>query len=231
MEWLRRREVPRWAYLTNRRQAAWQRGAGPIGPVSSAFYCRYVTMQEGPWSRRPQPGASVVRARLFLVSYAPLLGIFALQANDTREQWIFAAAGVLAATDGGRLVRAAHARTPRLTDVEEVTDKGGEVAGYLATYLLPFIGGPPTTLRGGGAYLLYFGVAFLVSTRADTGLINPTMYLFGYRIAAATVRGRRVLIVCKGGPLAPGRYPLVRIMGGAGYVMAAGWDATEKSPG
>jgi hypothetical protein len=147
-----------------------------------------------------------------------------LEARGRPEQWAFLAATALAFADGVRLVAAARDRTPRTAVLSDIEDRGAQVAGYLATYLLPFIGGPPASWRTAGAYAVYFAIALLVSAHADAGLINPTLYLFGYRVVAATVRGRRVLVVCPGGRLAPGSHRVHRMMGGAGFVLAERGD-------
>jgi hypothetical protein len=63
-----------------------------------------------------------------------------------------------------------------------VEDHGGVVSGYLATYLLPFLGNLPTTPGDFTAYVIYFVTAFVVYVRTDLALINPTLYILGYRV-------------------------------------------------
>jgi hypothetical protein len=172
--------------------------------------------QGEPW----RVGGLLVQARLFVVSYAPLLAIFAVESRSRRMMIGFAVAAAVAFIAGLRLVAASRARTARQADLSDIDDRSTQIAGYLATYLLPFISGPPTNWRHSAAYGLYFGVAFLVSMKSDGGLINPTLYLFGYRVVEATLRGRRVLLICPGSAIAPGRHRVFQMMGGAGYVLA-----------
>jgi hypothetical protein len=63
----------------------------------------------------------------------------------------------------------------------ELVDQGGSVGAYLATYLLPFLGVTPTKLGDWFAYAVYLGVAMVVFVRTDLALVNPTLYLFGWR--------------------------------------------------
>jgi hypothetical protein len=67
-----------------------------------------------------------------------------------------------------------------------VTDprhQGAAVAGYLATYLLPLLAVQPGGWRVTAAYAVYLVVMYLVYIKSDDlVLINPTLYVFGYRI-------------------------------------------------
>ena len=74
------------------------------------------------------------------------------------------------------------------------------MSGYLATYLLPFLGGPPLDLRGWLAYGVYFLVAWAVFVPSELGLVNPTLYILGWRLVEGTRRGRSELIICQDPP-------------------------------
>lgn len=138
--------------------------------------------------------------RLFFVSYAPLSAIYAARLSP---HWLWtvgfgglAAWGVL---DGWLLVNSAKDRPRYKTRITRVEDQGGAVAGYLATYLLPFLGTLPSGLGDAVAHVIYFGIAFVVFTRSDLALINPTLYLLGWTVHRVTADERPVLLLTRRG--------------------------------
>jgi hypothetical protein len=73
--------------------------------------------------------------------------------------------------------------------VTDTTEQGSAVAGYLATYLLPLLAVGAGGWRVTAAYGIYLAVLWVVYVRSDQlVLINPTLYLFRYRIYDAHVR-------------------------------------------
>ncbi|MHB8449084.1 MAG: hypothetical protein ACYDAQ_01215 [Mycobacteriales bacterium] len=148
-------------------------------------------------------GRTVLGTRLFLVSYVPLWIIFAVRSDRTLVTVVFGVLAGLGFLDAFRIIEAGLRRSVRHVTFTEISDKSGDAAGYLATYLLPFIGGPPTDVREAVAYAVYFVVAWTVFVPSSLGLINPTLYLLGWRIVEATRNGGTVLIVCQDRP-APG---------------------------
>jgi hypothetical protein len=73
------------------------------------------------------------------------------------------------------------------------------VAAYIATYLLPFIGFEVTGWRGLAALAIYFVVLFVVFMRSDLALVNPTLYLTGWRVVSAKRGQHRVLMLVPNG--------------------------------
>jgi hypothetical protein len=102
------------------------------------------------------------------------------------------------------LYNARRAGSVRWT-VSDPADQGAAIAGYLASYLLPLLSIAPGGWRVTAAYALYIGVLYLVYVRTESlVLINPTLYLFGYRIYDVSVEvstqppsERRVLLLTK----------------------------------
>jgi hypothetical protein len=70
--------------------------------------------------------------------------------------------------------------------VKTIEDEGGQVAGYLAAYLLPFLAAPSPSPSDLTAYGIFIGITGLVSIRSNLTYINPTLYLFGYRLVSVT---------------------------------------------
>jgi len=119
----------------------------------------------------------IMRTRLFFISYVPLWTIFAIQSHAASGQvvfWLLAGWGLV---DAFRLIEAGLRRSARHIKFDNLSDRSGNVSGYVATYLLPFIGGPPVGFRAWLAYGVYFLVAWTVFVPSDLGLVNPTFYL------------------------------------------------------
>jgi hypothetical protein len=168
---------------------------------------------------RQRLARTIVGTRLFLISYAPLWAIFAIRSTTASGQIVFWALTAWGLLDALRLIEAGLRRSARHRQFDLVSDKSGDVAGYLATYLLPFIGGPPTGIRGWLAYTVYFVVAWAVFVPSSLGLVNPTLYLLGWRLVEATRGGTRTLIICQDPPeTGPPGALVARLMGGVGWV-------------
>lgn len=127
------------------------------------------------------------RGRLFFGSYALL---FLLLAIRFETGWLEVLCAVLAAAgflDMAWLVfvvsRKVAAEPIRVRSVEDV---GPEVAGYLATYLLPFLTVAQPTIRDLLAYAIFLVVTGLVYVRSEMTQINPTLYILGRRVARIT---------------------------------------------
>jgi len=67
-----------------------------------------------------------------------------------------------------------------------VSDAGSEVAGYLATYLLPFLTVAEPNTRDVIAYILFLLVTGLIYVRSEMTQINPTLYLLSRRVVRVT---------------------------------------------
>lgn len=144
----------------------------------------------------------VLLTRLFITSYAPLALMLALRnsgsvwpPHEAVAFWCFAVLGLVGLLDAFRLPRGAQRRSHRRVELSDVKDEGGQVAGYLATYLLPFLNVDVDGWRGGAALGLYFLVLMIVFLRSDLALVNPALYVAGWRVVSATSEGRRILLL------------------------------------
>ena len=158
---------------------------------------------------------NLIRVRLFFVSYAPLWLMLACRAAPSgRWHWdartaaaiVFGLLAVYGFVDAVRLIRGSGRTSIRSLVFGEVSDQGGNAAGYLATYLLPFIGLVPADWGDWAAYVLYFLVALIVFIRTDLTFVNPTLYILGYRVVSANaylpggralVPGSPFVVVCR----------------------------------
>jgi hypothetical protein len=99
---------------------------------------------------------AVQRSRLFLGSYATLFTLLAIRFEVT---WLEVACAVLAAIGYADMIWIVFGITRR-TEHEPITpaavsDAGSDVAGYLATYLLPFLTVAEPGIRDVVAYVLF----------------------------------------------------------------------------
>jgi hypothetical protein len=154
----------------------------------------------GPRRARNDVAEAVLRGRLLFSSYAPLNAILAALIEDD-VRYLFALLAILGFLDAYRLTWWASrvARVPRT--FREVKDAGGEVAGYLATYLLPFLAAPHADAGDLVGYAIYAVVVVVVTLRSNLGAVNPAIYLFGWKIATVTLQdGRERYLVCRRTP-------------------------------
>lgn len=113
---------------------------------------------------------------------------------------IWLAISLCAALCGWTLAKGITRRNAQAVIVNDVRDQGQAVAGYLSSYLLPFLEGAP---GAGGVYIaygIYFLVLWVIYVTSDMSLINPTLYLMGWRVTEVTVLSRRRLLVCRDVP-------------------------------
>lgn len=160
-----------------------------------------------------QLGSMLARTRLFAASYAPLALIFAARSIPSLlPVVIWVGIAFVGGLTGWLLANGTTKRGSWPVALSDVRDQGQAVAGYLATYLLPFLGGAPTRYEDILAYTIYFAVAWVVYINSDLALINPTLYLFGWRVVEASDGGRRVLVVCEDPPADGERVNVVRYL-------------------
>jgi hypothetical protein len=124
---------------------------------------------------------------LFLSSAIILFVALALRFQD--PPWLRLACIVLAALGAlatGYLFVILNVRKKRVVVLTVVEDRGADVGGYLATYLLPVavVGSP--TLTDIIAYALILLAVALVYVRSNLRFINPTLYFLGFRLFAVT---------------------------------------------
>lgn len=130
------------------------------------------------------------RSRLFLGSYALLFVLLALRFT---APWLELTCGALAfvgIADMVWIVYGVSARTAaEPVRLITVVDAGPEVAGYLATYLLPFLTVSEPTGRDVAAYALFLVLTGIVYVRSEMAQVNPTLYLLGRRVVHVATDG------------------------------------------
>lgn len=138
-------------------------------------------------SRREHASDLIVELALFMSSYAPLFAILAIR---FRSIGLIVACATLSAVGfaaGAAVLARFHQVTSSTWTVRTVEDRGGEVAGYLATYLLPFVTVSEPGVRDIVGYALFLVVIAVIYVRSSLVQINPTLYLFGWRLYAIEI--------------------------------------------
>ncbi|MCY3910101.1 MAG: hypothetical protein OXF99_01225 [bacterium] len=72
--------------------------------------------------------------------------------------------------------------------VHDIQDQSGPVAGYLATYLLPFVGIDLSDIRNVIGVFVFLIVILAIFLRSDLAATNPTLYLTGWRVVRARIK-------------------------------------------
>lgn len=156
----------------------------------------------------------VVRALLFLSSYAPLFVILAIRFQGAALRGVCAGLAAVGLAYLAVIVwvvpRAAQQRTYQ---VDAVRDASGQVAGYLATYVVPFVTVASPTAADLAGYCIFGVVVLLIFIRSDLAQINPALYLLGRRVASITSGPRSYYVVCRRLPRPPTCIEAVRVAG------------------
>lgn len=123
---------------------------------------------------------------LFLSSYAPLFVMLAIRFDDsTLRIWcaLIAVAGAIALPVVMSLQRKGF---PGEHTIVSVQTGGTGASSYLAGYLLPFLTVSRPTTIDLVAYGVFLLVALLVHLRTEIIQVNPTLFIFGWRIYGFT---------------------------------------------
>lgn len=156
----------------------------------------------------------VVRAQLFLSSYAPLFVILAIRFHGVALTAVCATLAGYGVLYLMVVVWAVPALAqPRAYLVESVDDAAGEVAGYLATYVLPFVTVPSPSAADLAGYAIVAVVVAVIFTRSELARINPTLYLLGWRVARITAGTVSHYLVCRRLPRPGTSIDAVRVAG------------------
>jgi len=146
----------------------------------------------------------LIRVRLFLSSYAPLFLILGVRFTDVWLTWSFLVLATLSIVTGLLIFRSARQIATGEYVFTSVEDRGAEVSGYLATYLLPFVTVVSPSLRDIIGYAIFFGIAGVLYVRSEMIQINPTLYIFGWKVVAVTVDKTWTAHLLTRGDITPG---------------------------
>jgi hypothetical protein len=149
----------------------------------------------------------LVAALLFLSSYSPLLGVFALL--DTfgpgAPSIVCAVLAVLGAALAPVLFFVDRATTPHTLEVARATPRDSDVLAYIASYLVPFATVDAHSGRQQAAVAIFMVLVAVLYVRMQLFYINPVLALLGYRIYQVdTAAGTPVTLLCRRRFVPPG---------------------------
>jgi hypothetical protein len=164
---------------------------------------------------------AAARARLFVSSYAVLFGILAIRFDGLALRLICLGLFLEGVLDTLRITRKGRSgREPYDITVQSSDDTGGEVSGYLASYLLPFVTVSSPGWRDLLGYGLFMLVALVIYIRSDLVRVNPTLYLLGYRVLKVRYdASKQQYLVSRVGPEDD---QIVRVVDVAGVILNCG---------
>lgn len=135
----------------------------------------------------------LAKIALFFSSYVPLFVIFAIRFPSESVVWsLIAAASALCGIAIVLVARNRH--EPQYYPVASVASDGA-TAGYIATYVLPFVTIAEPTGRDLAAYLVFFGVLLVLTVRGSMIGVNPLVYLTPWRIFQMTTKSGTSFII------------------------------------
>jgi len=141
-----------------------------------------------------------VRVSLFLGAYAPLVFLFGIRllakAHPMKAYFCFGVSVLMAVALW--LMFIVTRAQPQDYKAEDASSGAEELAGFIATYLLPFIMVGDVSDLDLLAYSLYFVIVAIVCLRGGFLHLNPLLALFGFSIYTInTLRGRRLLVLSR----------------------------------
>ena len=132
----------------------------------------------------------LIRSMLFLSSYFPLTLIFFFLFVESQPRWAIV---VLIIGLSGLVFMMLYffQLAPRLGSIQEriagLQRRDGDVMGYIASYLLPFVAIPFSGWQQGIALLIFVIVLGIVYVNSNMIHINPMLNLFGYHVYEITL--------------------------------------------
>ena len=126
---------------------------------------------------------------LFVSSYVVVFTALGLRFESPFLRWPCFGIAFLGACSARYIIRNQNRRSTQRVKLRTVDDRGPEVGGYLATYLLPLIVVSTPTVLDVVAYGLVMITTGVVYVRSRMVQVNPTLYLTGYRLYHVTTEG------------------------------------------
>jgi hypothetical protein len=123
-----------------------------------------------------------VRGQLFVSSYSPLFVIAAIRFDGFQLKAVCAVIASMGAVAALLVVIGVTQRkSERVAAVGSIEDRGSDVAGYLAAYLLPFVTVTQPTGADIAGYGVFLTVCAVIYVQSEMVQINPLLYFLGYR--------------------------------------------------
>ncbi len=164
-------------------------------------------------TRGPSHGPLAGRLVLLFAAYAPIGLIVGARTIPSWPGFIAATIGVVGVASWLWFLRWLPDRQPRTAEVSDIELIDTEVTGYIVSLLLPLVAAGQPTPGDLVAYGLCAVLILFVAFMSNLAAVNPFIYLFGYRVARATVEGRPSVVLVGDSADAAGDVTLVRAIG------------------
>jgi hypothetical protein len=149
------------------------------------------------------------QAALFLASYAPLFGVFALLDTFGKglPTLICGALAILGAALPALVFGIARSVRSQPLHIATARSRDGDVLAYVASYLVPFAAMAANTDRQRAALALFVVLVAVLYIRAELFYVNPLMALAGYRLFDVDTKGGQPAVLPAVGALSSGIAP------------------------
>lgn len=141
----------------------------------------------------------LAQAILFLSSYSPLLGVFALL--DTFGAGAPSIVCTVLAGLGLTLLPILFVdrkAAPQALKIKSARPRDGDVLAYVASYLVPFASVSASTTRQQVAVGIFIALIAVLYVRTQLFYVNPILALVGYRIYEVdTPGGTPLMLICR----------------------------------
>jgi hypothetical protein len=126
-----------------------------------------------------------VNVTLFLSSYLPLFILVGVRSigRSTLIVWVCVGFVVAAVIGTAVFLAAITSRNQLPIEVTSIENRDGDVAGYAATYLLPFVTVFTGTWQDLTSLLGFIGILGIIYVRSRLIYINPTLALLGFHLS------------------------------------------------
>ena len=117
-----------------------------------------------------------------LTPLALILAILSLRNVTSPWIWVFSIATLFGIATTIWILAVAQQQSTATRRVIVVEDGGGEVAGYLVSYTLPFLAVSSTDWYLRLAYFVFALVLIIVFVNSNLLAVSPLLYVFGYKL-------------------------------------------------
>jgi hypothetical protein len=138
------------------------------------------------------------RLLLLVSAYSPLLIVLGIRDHNTRQSLTLVAIGLLMAACLPFVIwRALKANEPRSLDDAPFLEVSQNVAAYLVTFILPFVGLSAPSARDLIAFAVFGVFLFAAYLQAEQLALNPWLLLWRRRIYSFGAEGDRNLLISR----------------------------------
>ena len=136
----------------------------------------------------------ISKVSMFFSSYTLLFLSLGIKYNDNKGMWYMLLFSIVGCIATYFILKTKI--NPSENKIIKIQAKNDQVAGYLVTYLIPFLGFNFNDITDAISFLIIFFIICVMYIKADLIYMNPTLMLTGYNIYEVifTDEKKRILI-------------------------------------